>query len=113
MEANAINKGNRVSLLWADAGDWSWLSGLAGLVGLPLLVALNAFFVAAEFALVAVRKTRVEELIAQGVKGARSVMAAIEHLDRTIAATQLGITLASLGLGWLTESALATGFAHP
>jgi putative hemolysin len=96
-----------VPLLWADVGEWNWLSGVAGLIGLPLLVAANGFFVAAEFALVAVRKTRVEELLARGIKGAKSVLSAIEHLDRTIAATQLGITLASLGLGWLTEAALA------
>src|SRR5205085_2356500 len=60
-----------------------------------------------EFSLVAVRKTRIEELIKQGVKGARSVEAAIGHLNRSIAATQLGITLASIGLGFVGEPALA------
>jgi magnesium and cobalt exporter, CNNM family len=74
---------------------------------IPALVLLNGVFVAAEFSLVAVRKTRVEELIAHGVKGAHSVAAAIKHFDRTIAATQLGVTLASLGLGWVAEAALA------
>src|SRR5262249_55015147 len=73
----------------------------------PALVALNAFFVAAEFALVAVRKTRVEELVRQGAGGARSVQEATAHLDHSIAATQLGITLASIALGWAGEPALA------
>ncbi|MCI0377153.1 MAG: hemolysin family protein [Gemmataceae bacterium] len=88
-------------------GDWGWLGPTLGLLAIPLLVGLNAFFVAAEFSLVAVRKTRVEELITRGIKGARSVLFAVEHLDRSIAATQLGITLSSLGLGWVAEVALA------
>jgi CBS domain containing-hemolysin-like protein len=77
------------------------------LLSLPILVGLNAFFVAAEFALVAVRWTRVEELVRRGVKGAAAVEYAIEHLDRSIAATQLGITLASIALGFFAERALA------
>ncbi len=76
-------------------------------VGIPALVVLNGLFVAAEFALVAVRKTRVEEMVQQGQKGAKALQTAIEHLDRSIAATQLGVTLASIGLGWLGEPALA------
>ena len=88
-------------------GEWGWLGKVLGLLSIPILVGLNAYFVAAEFALVAVRKTRIEELVTRKVKGARSVAYAIEHLDRSIAATQLGITLASLGLGWVAESALA------
>src|SRR5437868_2066752 len=86
--------------------DLSTLKTVLGLLSIPLLVAFNAFFVAAEFALVAVRRTRVEEMIAKKIKGATSVAAAIDHLDRCIAATQLGITFASLGLGWVAESAL-------
>lgn len=84
----------------------SWWWDALGLLAIPALVALNAYFVAAEFALVAVRKTRVEELLSKGVKGAKSVLTAISNLDQAIAATQLGITLASLGLGWLGETAL-------
>jgi putative hemolysin len=61
---------------------------------------------------VAVRKTRVEELTAHKVKGARAVAAALEHLNRTIAATQLGVTLSSLGLGWVAESILAQAMAE-
>jgi putative hemolysin len=84
-----------------------WLWDVAGLLASLALVALNGFFVAAEFSLVAVRKTRLEELLARGVHGARAALKAVEHLDRSIAATQLGITIASLGLGWVAESTLA------
>jgi CBS domain containing-hemolysin-like protein len=76
-------------------------------VGIPILVVINGLFVAAEFALVAVRKTRVEEMMQQGQKGAKALHTAIEHIDRSIAATQLGVTLASVGLGWLGEPAFA------
>ncbi len=86
--------------------DWLWTS--LGLLAAFGLVALNGFFVAAEFSLVAVRKTRVEELVKQGVAGAASVLRAVEHLDQAIAATQLGITLSSLALGWIAENQLAS-----
>lgn len=89
------------------AEDATWLWDLLGLLSVPALVGLNAFFVAAEFSLVAVRRTRVEEMLAQGVKGAKAVANAVERMDRTIAATQLGITLASLGLGWVSERFVA------
>ncbi len=82
------------------------LSDLLRLVAVVLLVLMNGFFVAAEFALVSVRKTRIAELIAQGNTSAEWVRKAIEDPDRFIAATQLGITLASLGLGWIGEPAL-------
>ena len=89
-----------------EAGS-HWLWDALRLLSVPVLVALNGFFVAAEFALVAVRKTRVEEMVAQGVPGAKAVQDAVNHLDHAIAATQLGITLASLALGWAGEPALA------
>jgi CBS domain containing-hemolysin-like protein len=69
---------------------------------------VNGFFVAAEFALVAVRRTRVEELVNQGRPGARSLMHAIENMNRSVAACQLGITLASLALGFMSEPAIAS-----
>ena len=72
-----------------------------------ILVFLNGFFVASEFALVAVRKTRINELVKNGNKSARLVQKAIKNLDTYISATQLGITLASLGLGWLGEPVIA------
>jgi CBS domain containing-hemolysin-like protein len=85
--------------------EWIW--DVAGLLTVPALVVLNGLFVAAEFSLVSVRKTRIEELVKRGVKGARSVEAAMHKLDRSIATTQLGITLASIGLGFVGEPALA------
>ncbi|RME08597.1 MAG: HlyC/CorC family transporter [Anaerolineae bacterium] len=80
---------------------------LLRLVVLVLLVLANGFFVAAEFALVSVRGTRIAELVAQGNRTARWVEQALKSPDKVIAATQLGITLASLGLGWIGEPALA------
>lgn len=82
------------------------LSDLLRLFAVVILVLANGFFVAAEFALVSVRKTRIAELISQGNSRAQWVRKAIEDPDRFIAATQLGITLASLGLGWIGEPAL-------
>jgi CBS domain containing-hemolysin-like protein len=78
------------------------------LAGLLALVFANGFFVAAEFAIVAVRKTRVDQLVAEGHRGARAVRRAVSDPDRYIAATQLGITMASLGLGWIGEPALVS-----
>ncbi len=83
------------------------MSDLLRLLGVVVLVLTNGFFVAAEFALVSIRRTRVEELMQQRRAGAQAVKKALENPDRFIAATQLGITLASLGLGWLGEPALA------
>lgn len=79
---------------------------LASLAAMAGLVVLNGFFVAAEFALVSVRKTRIEELVKQGSRSARRVQDAIQDLDRYIAGTQVGITIASLALGWIGEPAL-------
>jgi magnesium and cobalt exporter, CNNM family len=72
------------------------------------LVLANGFFVAAEFALISVRKTRIDQLLAEGSRMARPVRRALESPDQFIAATQLGITMASLGLGWVGEPALAS-----
>ncbi len=72
-----------------------------------LLVFLNAFFVAAEFALVSVRRTRIEQLAAEGNMLARIVRRALDDPNRFISAAQLGITMASLGLGWVGEPTLA------
>ena len=86
------------------------------------LVLANGFFVAAEFALVAVRRSRIEQQASEGDRSARRVQSALADLDRYISGTQLGITLASLALGWLGEPALAAaidralhalGFAPP
>ncbi|MBN1286287.1 MAG: HlyC/CorC family transporter [Anaerolineae bacterium] len=82
------------------------MENVFGLLAALGLVLLNAFFVAAEFSLVSVRRSRIETLIAEGNSAAKVVQAAIKDLDRYIAATQLGITIASLGLGWVGEPAL-------
>ncbi|MGK9167705.1 hemolysin family protein [Inquilinus limosus] len=70
-------------------------------------VLANGFFVAAEFSLVAVRRSRVTELVAQRRTNAVALQRAVSHLDSNLAATQLGITISSLALGWIGEPALA------
>ncbi len=83
-------------------------SGLfINLVIVALLLFANAFFVATEFALVSTRKVRLEALSKEGNKDADLAIHSIDHLDSSIAATQLGITIASLGLGWVGEATLA------
>jgi CBS domain containing-hemolysin-like protein len=78
-----------------------------GLLAVIVLVLANAFFVATEFALVSARRTRLDELASTGDRKARLARRAVQSLGRYISATQLGITLASLGLGWIGEPALA------
>ncbi len=80
---------------------------LLRLLAVLALVAANAFFVAAEFGLVSARRTRIREMIDSGDRLARTVQRAQQDLDRAISGTQLGITLASLGLGWIGEPAVA------
>ena len=77
------------------------------MAGLTFMVAANAFFVAAEFALVGARKTRLDEMAQEGNGRAELARRATDQLDRLISATQLGITAASLGLGWLGEPTIA------
>ena len=79
------------------------------LLAVLALVLANGFFVAAEFSLVTVRKTRIDQLIAEGSRMARPVRRALNNPQAFIAGTQLGITMASLGLGWLGEPVLADG----
>lgn len=74
------------------------------------LVLLNGFFVAAEFSMVKVRATRIEELIKQGTARARNARRLVSNMDEYLSATQLGITIASLGLGWIGEPAFAKLF---
>ncbi|HMF28710.1 MAG TPA: CNNM domain-containing protein, partial [Candidatus Cybelea sp.] len=78
------------------------------IAALLALVFANGFFVAAEFAIVTARKTRIDQMIAEGHRGARAVRRAISDPSSYIAATQLGITMASIGLGWIGEPALAS-----
>jgi CBS domain containing-hemolysin-like protein len=77
------------------------------LLAVIVLVLLNGFFVATEFSLVSVRRTRIDQLVTEGNTSAVTVQRALNQLDSFIAATQLGITMASLALGWIGEPALA------
>jgi CBS domain containing-hemolysin-like protein len=83
------------------------------LLAVVLLVAANGFFVAAEFALVGVRSSRIETLVAQGSRSAKRLMELLQNLSAYLSACQLGITLASLALGWIGEPAVASLLAGP
>jgi len=74
------------------------------------LVFLNGFFVAAEFSIVKIRTTRIDELIQKGTSGALRARVLVENIDEYLSASQLGITLASLALGWIGEPAFAKLF---
>ena len=87
------------------------MNGAALLAAAGLLLA-NGFFVAAEFALLASRRSRVEQLAAEGARGARSALAGIRELSLMLAGAQLGITMASLGLGAVAEPAIAGGLEY-
>ncbi|HKZ01681.1 MAG TPA: hemolysin family protein [Pyrinomonadaceae bacterium] len=78
-----------------------------------LLVLANGFFVASEFSLVGVRRSRISTLAAAGDKRARRLLRLIDHLNAYISATQLGITLSSLALGWIGEPAIAHLLEEP
>lgn len=80
------------------------------IIGTIVLVFVNAFFVLAEFAIVKVRDTRVAELAANGSRRARILHNIVGHLDAYLSVTQLGVTAASMGLGWLGASAFAQLF---
>ena len=87
--------------------DISTHSATLGVASIAFIVVANGFFVAAEFSLVAARRTRLEERAQEGDARAKLALRALDRLDHFISATQLGITLASLGLGWIGEPALA------
>jgi len=95
-------------LVAAQAADPpSMVAAASSLFAVLGLVAVNGFFVAAEFSLVAARRSKLDEMIAKGDRRAKVVQGALQHLDRYIAGTQLGITIASLALGWIGEPVLA------
>ncbi len=79
-------------------------------VAVAMLILGNAFFVAAEFALVSIRDTRIEQMLAAGVPGARAVRRLQRDLDDFLPAVQLGVTLCSLALGWVGEPLVASVF---
>lgn len=101
--AEAATTENTLTLLWTFFD--------IGLV--ILLVLLNGFFVCAEFAYVAVRRSRIEALVNEGSSGAKRLLEILNDLSAYLSATQLGITIASLGLGWVGEPAVAALLEQP
>ena len=97
--------------------EWTLIRG----VMVAFFILANAFFVAAEFALVSIRETRVQQLIGLGRPGARTVLKLKQSMDDFLPAVQFGVTLAALALGWIGEPALAEiidagvmhAFPHP
>src|SRR3954454_7560037 len=77
------------------------------LVALVLLIAINGFFVAAEFALVRSRRGKVEQLAEEGESGAEAVVEQLDRIDESLSACQIGVTVASIGIGFLGEPSLA------
>jgi len=93
--------------------DWNNITILGlKILAVLVLVGLNGFFVATEFALVKVRATQLEPLAARGHRRARMALHLAQHMDAYLSACQLGITLASLGLGWIGEPVFAA-LLHP
>jgi CBS domain containing-hemolysin-like protein len=86
------------SLIWTDVG--------LRLLSVLLLIAINAFFVTAEFSIVSVRRSRIHQLVKAGDIPARAVEMLQRSIDRLLSTTQLGITLSSLALGWIGESTI-------
>jgi CBS domain containing-hemolysin-like protein len=91
----------------------TWTATFLKLLLVVLLVAANGFFVAAEFALVGVRASRIETLAATGSRAAKRLLTLLTNLNAYLSASQLGITLASLALGWIGEPAIARLLANP
>src|SRR5215468_4599902 len=86
------------------------MTAIIKLCGVAFLIATNAFFVASEFALVSVRRTKLETRANNGSKGARAALRLIDNPTVFISAVQLGVTLASLALGWIGEPTVARLF---
>ncbi len=80
---------------------------LMRVIAVILLVAANAFFAAGEYALVSIRDTRLQQLIDQGRIGARTIRKLHNKLDEVLNGIQIGVTMASLALGWIGEESLA------
>jgi CBS domain containing-hemolysin-like protein len=97
----------------AAAASAAGVPVLLKLLSVIVLVAANGFFVAAEFALVGVRSSRIETLVASGSRSAKRLMGLLQNLNAYLSACQLGITLASLALGWVGEPAIARLLERP
>ena len=96
-------------MAFALAGDSLSPPDIAMRLGVVRVLGLmNGFMVASEFALVAARRSKVEQMVEEGDRASEDVLTALSQLDRYISGTQLGITISSLALGWIGEPALAT-----
>jgi CBS domain containing-hemolysin-like protein len=84
----------------------SSLKALLPILAALALIGVNALWVAGEFAIVRVRRTRLEELAGQGVEAAKSAIVIVDRISDYLALTQIGITVASLAVGWLAEDAV-------
>jgi Hemolysins and related proteins containing CBS domains len=80
---------------------------LSRLLSVLLLIAINAFFVAAEFSMVTVRRSRINQLVDGGDVAAQTVQSLQQSIERLLSTMQLGITVSSLALGWIGESTIA------
>lgn len=88
-------------------GEYSLDSSGTELFLVLILLILTAFFVASEFGIIRVRRTRIDQLIAEGNKNAKNTKKILDNLDGYLSACQLGITITSLGLGWIGEPTVA------
>ena len=100
-----------VGLLSPPSSNFTWPDILARVSAVLLLIAINAFFVAAEFSIVSVRRSRISHLADAGDIQAQTVQELQHSVERLLSTTQLGITLSSLALGWIGETALAVPIA--
>lgn len=103
-----------VDILATDPGlgnqvpnSFTWPDILLRLLSVLLLIAINAFFVTAEFSMVSVRRSRINQLVDSGDAQAKTVQYLQQSIERLLSTTQLGITLSSLALGWIGESTMA------
>ena len=85
----------------------TWVTDVVNIIFAIILVFINGFFVAAEFALVKIRPSRLNEQVAQNRPFAETARWLTQRMDASLSACQLGITMASLGLGWIGEPAIA------
>src|SRR5918998_5553152 len=83
------------------------------LLGVVVLVGLNGFFVAAEFALVRARESKLEQMREEGLRGADLALRQVDRIDEYLSACQLGITMASLGIGFMGEPPIASLLEEP
>lgn len=100
-----------LSLAAVPAAPLSNQAILTRILAVLLLIAINAFFVTAEFSIVSARQSRINQLAAEGDSQARTVQYLQQGIDRLLSTTQMGITLSSLALGWIGESTMAVVLA--